>query len=114
MFSPLVSLPSPNVADAPSTQPARPQPPVAKSDDRVARSRELALEAILHAMRQAEPSLPSMVRAELDVDKASERVVARVVSTVTGEVVRQYPAQETLNLLARAREQFGRLLMAEI
>jgi uncharacterized FlaG/YvyC family protein len=64
-------------------------------------------------MRQADPSLPNLVRAELDIDQATSRIVARVVSTKNGEVVRQYPAEETLHLLARAREQFGRLLKTQ-
>jgi uncharacterized FlaG/YvyC family protein len=113
MFSPVVSHPLPVVAEAPAS-PARSQPPLAKAGEPRARSQEVALQALMTAIRQAEPATPTMVRAELDVDKATDRIVARVVSTITGEVVRQYPPEETLHLLARAREQFGRLLKAEI
>jgi uncharacterized FlaG/YvyC family protein len=113
MFAPVVSFPKPAIADVPSVSSARRQPDADKPDERVARSQEVALQALMQTIRQAEPALPNTVRAELDVDKATDRVVARVVSTVSGEVVRQYPADETLAMLARAREQFGRLLKAE-
>jgi uncharacterized FlaG/YvyC family protein len=118
MLAPVVSFPSTAIANAPSAATARSQPPAAepstpRADDRVARSQNTALQALMHTIRQSDSSLPPEVRAELDVDKTTNRVVARVVSLVSGEVVRQYPSEETLNMLARAREQFGRLLRAE-
>jgi uncharacterized FlaG/YvyC family protein len=69
---------------------------------------------LLTTMRQGDPTLPPFARAEIDIDTATNQLVARVVSTVDGTVVRQYPSEETLHLLARAREQFGRVLKAEV
>ena len=93
---------------APST--ARSQTPAAKDAGPAADADEAVLQALLLAIRQADLAVPELVRAELDIDKATCRVVARVVSQIDGEVVRQYPPEETLRLLARARELFGRLI----
>ncbi|MBX6323217.1 MAG: flagellar protein FlaG [Rhodospirillaceae bacterium] len=110
MFSPVFPSTSIAAADAPTPSTPRSQTPAAKDAATGADTHEAVLQALLLAIRQADPAVPDLVRAELDIDKATRRVVARVVSQIDGQVVRQYPPEETLRLLARARELFGRLV----
>jgi len=51
-----------------------------------------------------------MTRMELDVDKASDRFVGRVVDTETGTVVVQIPSEAMLRLWEKTREMIGALL----
>lgn len=74
----------------------------------------LVLRQLREVVREADPSLPALVRAELTLDEATSRVVVQVVKIGSNEVVRQYPTEETLKLLARVREQLGPLLSASI
>ncbi len=114
MLSPVVSPAAPALADAHAPAAARSQAAIARPGEPAERTREAVLLALLLAIRQADPAVPTLVRAELDIDKATKRVVARVVSAIDGKVVRQYPPEETLRLLARAREEFGRLVKAQV
>jgi len=51
-----------------------------------------------------------MTRMELDIDKASDRFVGRVVNTETGAVVVQVPSEAMLRLWEKTREMIGALL----
>ena len=64
----------------------------------------------VQALDKAELPVPMTVRSELNVDDGSRRVFARTVDRQTGETVRQVPDEETLRLIRRSREQFGKLL----
>jgi hypothetical protein len=68
---------------------------------------------LLHAIRQDDSSIPSGMHADLILDQITSRVAARIISTATGEVVRQYPPAETLRLLARARQELGNVVKAD-
>jgi hypothetical protein len=72
------------------------------------------LRQLRQAVREADPTVPDLVRAELTLDKATSRIVVRVVEIGSEQVVRQYPSEETLRLLARVREQLGSLLSTTV
>jgi uncharacterized FlaG/YvyC family protein len=54
------------------------------------------------------------VRSELNVDDGSRRVFARKVDRETGATVNQYPAEETLRLFAKTRQQLDHLLNEDV
>ena len=51
------------------------------------------------------------VRLELSVDRATEKVVARVVNDQTGEVIREIPREEVRGLARRLQETGGGALL---
>jgi flagellar protein FlaG len=61
------------------------------------------------AVPAAETAGPHTTRLELDIDEATDRVIGRIVDTVTGDVIQQVPREEVVRLIARARELIGRL-----
>jgi uncharacterized FlaG/YvyC family protein len=123
MQIPMVTHPLPTntaaEADVSAKAPAR--APVADAAETVKAARPMpnlwdneVLRKLREVVREADPTLPPLVRAELSLDKATSRIVVRVVEIGSDEVVRQYPAEETLRLLARVREQLGPLLSATV
>lgn len=54
------------------------------------------------------------VRSDLVLDRSADRVVGRVLDRTTGQVVRQYPDEAILRLLAASRAQFGPLLRIDV
>ena len=68
----------------------------------------------VQAIQKAELPAPMTVRSELNVDDGSRRVFARKVDRETGTVVNQYPAEETLRLFAKTRQQLDRLFKADV
>ena len=73
------------------------------------------VEVSVEAHAAARPYTPApvqvpMTRMELDVDKASDRFVGRVVNTETGAVVVQVPSEAMLRLWEKTRQMIGALL----
>ena len=68
----------------------------------------------VQAIQKAELPVALVVRSELNVDDGSRRVFARQVDRDTGTVVNQYPAEETLRLFAKTRQQLDRLFKADV
>ena len=62
--------------------------------------------------READSTLPANVRAELALDEATRHIVVRIIEVESNQVVHAYPAEEALRLLARVREELGKLLSA--
>ncbi len=69
-------------------------------------------DAVVPAAEIDLPKLP-YVRADLSVDKAAQRVHARIIDKDSGQVIREYPTEEQLRYLRVAREQIGKLLQTE-
>lgn len=69
-------------------------------------------DAVVPAAEIDLPKLP-YVRADLSVDKAAQRVHARIVDKDSGAVIREYPTEEQLRYLRITREQIGKLLKTE-
>ena len=118
----MVTHPLPKITtaegDAPANLPARPAPEASRPAAPAAEFPNLwdneVLRQLRQAVREADPTLPPLVRAELALDKATSRIVVRVYEVGSDQVVRQYPAEETLRLLARVREQLGPLLSTNV
>ena len=68
----------------------------------------------VQAIQQAELPIPMTIRSELNVDDGSRRVFARTVDRETGATVNQYPAEETLRLFAKTRQQLDRLFKEDV
>jgi uncharacterized FlaG/YvyC family protein len=68
----------------------------------------------VQAIQRAELPMPMVVRSELNVDDGSRRVFARKIDRETGATVNQYPAEETLRLFAKTRQQLDHLLNEDV
>lgn len=68
----------------------------------------------VQAIQAAELPIPMVVRSELNVDDGSRRVFARKIDRETGATVNQYPAEETLRLFAKTRQQLDHLLNEDV
>lgn len=53
-------------------------------------------------------------RVQLDVDSSTGRVIGKVVDKQSGEVMRQLPTPEMLQLIAKAKELFGDLVNEKV
>lgn len=90
--APNVVVDTSNAGPAPSVQQAAPQQP---SSGQL----QNAVDGINLAMRQANQNL------EFSVDTSTKKPVVKMVDTQTGDLIRQFPSEETL-AIARSIDQF--------
>jgi uncharacterized FlaG/YvyC family protein len=105
-------------APAQSTDPSSPLSGGAASSEAMAAQREAVGErdlkdAVTMSPALEMPKLP-MTRAELSVDRAAQRYVARIVDRDNGKMVAEYPTEAQLKLYAISRELLGKLMKAEV
>ena len=62
--------------------------------------------------QQAPAAVDTLV--QLSVDDASGRVIGRVIDLRSGDIVRQIPSDEMLQLIAKTREFFGDLVNEKV
>jgi uncharacterized FlaG/YvyC family protein len=104
-------------APAPSTDPSSSSTGGATSSEAVAAQRQAVgdrnlTDAVSAAPAMEMPKLP-FTRAELSIDRAAQRYVARIVDRNNGKMVAEYPTEAQLKLYAISRELLGKLMKAE-
>ena len=64
----------------------------------------------------ASPQGPAKVdtHLQLAVDDSTDRVIGRIVDLESGEVVKQIPSDEMLQLIAKTKELFGQLVNEKV
>jgi uncharacterized FlaG/YvyC family protein len=106
-------LPAPAQSNDPSSLPSG---GAASSEALTAQRQAVAQRDLTDAVSTAPalemPKLP-MTRAELSVDRAAQRYVARIVDRNNGKMVAEYPTEAQLKLYAISRELLGKLMKAE-
>ncbi|QEX23552.1 hypothetical protein FRZ61_34900 [Hypericibacter adhaerens] len=89
----------------------------AASSEAIAAQRQAVGERDLNDAVTMSPSMemPKMpfTRAELSVDRSTQRYVARIVDRNNGKMVAEYPTEAQLKLYAISRELLGKLMKAE-
>jgi uncharacterized FlaG/YvyC family protein len=71
------------------------------------------LQELREAARERDPTLPAFARAELRLDLETGRVVVRIVK-FDEQVIREYPPEQSLQLLEQVRKRLGPLLSAQV
>lgn len=74
-------------------------------------------DALTEAYRQTsgnDDDVKADTRVQLDVDSSTGRVIGKVVDKQSGEVMRQLPTPEMLQLIAKAKELFGDLVNEKV
>lgn len=63
--------------------------------------------------RESDPTLPAFARAELRLDLETGRIVVRIVK-FDEQVIREYPPEQSMQMLERVRERLGPLLSQQV
>lgn len=75
---------------------------------------EDALTETYHRISGEPNTARAETRVQLDVDSSTGRVIGKVVDKQSGEVMRQLPTPEMLQLIAKAKELFGDLVNEKV
>jgi uncharacterized FlaG/YvyC family protein len=82
-----VQAPGPRAADAPSAKPETPAPETPAKEPHVAS--------------------PPATRLSIELDAVTKRYIFKSIDPDTGEIIRQYPTEPMLSLIARVRQVTG-------
>jgi len=94
-----------------------PPAPTARENEKAAREldkKQVDLEAVAREMDKFIPDAQSNTKLRIDKDESTGRFVYKGVNSDTGEVVKQFPAEDVLAVIRSYREVAGLVIDGEV